>query len=113
MRRLVALLVLAGACSSPAGGPGVPRPVEPAALYAQNCARCHGPDGKGIAALRESLPALRDLTAPDVKARSSAELERVIMTGRNQMPSFGGQLSPPKIQAVVGYVRELGAKATP
>jgi hypothetical protein len=32
------------------------------------------------------------------------------MAGRNQMPGFGGTLSLPKIQALTGHVRKLGAK---
>jgi mono/diheme cytochrome c family protein len=108
-RVAILAVALAGACSSPTGGPGAPVAVDPAALYNANCARCHGADGRGKA-LRASLPALRDLTAAETHARSTEDLERVIMGGRNQMPGFGAQLSQPKIQALAGYVRRLGAR---
>lgn len=98
------------ACSNPTGGPGAPVAVDPAALYNTNCARCHGADGRGNEALRQSMPALRDLTAAETKARGTEEIEKVIMSGRNQMPAFGGQLSQAKIQSVAGYVKRLGAQ---
>jgi hypothetical protein len=37
-------------------------------------------------------------------------MESVIMSGRNQMPAFGGMVSLPKIQALAGHVWRLGAK---
>lgn len=107
---LVPLLLGAAlaACESPTGGPGAAHAIDPASLYGQHCQRCHGADGKGDPGLRQSLPALADLTAPQVRGKPAEELERVVMAGRGQMPPFGGALSPPKIQSVVGYVRRLG-----
>ena len=85
-------------------------PIEPAALYAQNCARCHGPDGKGDPELKKIMP-VRDFTDPVFVARANnEEIERVIMGGRNQMPAFGSMLSLPKIQSVTGHVRRLARK---
>lgn len=82
--------------------------IDPAALYTQNCSRCHGGDGKGDPELKKIMP-VRDLTDPTFVARASnEEIERMIMGGRNQMPAFGGSLSLPKIQSVTGYVRRLG-----
>lgn len=89
-------------------GPAVS--VDPAALYNQMCARCHGADGRGDPTIRQQMP-VRDLTDPQFRQQVSIqEMERVIMTGRNQMPAFGKMLSMPKIQAVAGYVRRLGAQ---
>lgn len=81
--------------------------VEPETIYNQMCARCHGVDGKGEPEVIKSLP-VPDLTAPQVQARPTEDLERVIMAGKNQMPPFAEVLSPRKIQAVVGHVKRLG-----
>lgn len=109
MRHLGLLVVLLAGCEKAnVAGPAVP--IEAAALYDQNCARCHGADGKGDPELRKTMP-VRDLTDPAFKARvSNEEIERVIMAGRNQMPGFGGALSLPKIQALTGHVRRLGER---
>jgi mono/diheme cytochrome c family protein len=105
---LAVIALLGGACGNDAG-PAMP--IEPAVIYAQMCARCHGVDGKGDPQLRQTMPTLRDFADPEVKARSTTDnLERIIMTGKNQMPSFGAQLSGPKIQAVAGHVKRLGAR---
>lgn len=103
----VALGLAALGCSSPTGGPGLAHTIEPEALYTSQCARCHGPDGKGVAGLKATLP-ISDLTDPRVRALPNQVLEQVVMAGRNQMPAFGDSLSLPKIQAVVGYVKRLG-----
>ncbi|HET6148952.1 MAG TPA: c-type cytochrome [Polyangia bacterium] len=112
----LALLALApalsgAACTSPGDDPGLPVPVEPAVIYAQMCARCHGADGRGDAQIRQQLP-VRDFTDPVFLARAGSEdIARVIMAGKGQMPSFGGMLSQPKIQSLSGYVRRLGKGA--
>ena len=98
-------------CSSPGDDPGPPLPVDPAALYAQMCARCHGPDGHGDPELKKTMP-IRDFADPAFQARASTdEISRSIMAGKNQMPAFGGLLSAPKIQSLSGYVRRLGRKS--
>jgi mono/diheme cytochrome c family protein len=114
-RRGAALLALAAAvtaaatgCTDPADDPGPPIPVDPAVIYAQTCARCHGADGHGDPQIKQQLP-VRDFSDPSFQARASnEEIARVIMTGKGQMPSFGGSLSLPKIQSLSGFVRRLG-----
>ena len=103
-------LFVAG-CTSPGDDPGLPVAIDPAVMYAQMCARCHGLDGHGDPQIRQQLP-VRDFSDPVFQARASNEdIQRVIMTGKNQMPSFGGMISQPKIQSLSGYVRRLGKKA--
>lgn len=114
--RLAALLLTAGTfaatgCSSPGDDPGPALPVEPAALYAQMCARCHGADGRGDPELKKTLP-VRDFSDATFQAKASTdEIARTIMAGKNQMPAFGGLLSPPKIQSLSGFVKRLGRGA--
>jgi mono/diheme cytochrome c family protein len=101
-------LALAGAgCSSPSqAGPAVA--VDPGALYAQMCARCHGMDGRGDPEMKKTIPGIRDFSEPAFQAMAPEQVEQVIMVGRNQMPGFGPSLTRPKIQHLGGYVRRLG-----
>jgi mono/diheme cytochrome c family protein len=96
----------AGACTGDDAGPAVA--VDPAVIYAQNCGRCHGADGRGDPEIKKTLP-VRDFSDPAFQARASTdEISRVIMAGKGQMPAFGASMSLPKIQTLSGYVRRLG-----
>ena len=100
--------VLGVACTNPGDDPGQAVAVDPAVIYAQMCARCHGSDGRGDPQIRQQLP-VRDFSDPVFLARAGSEdIARVIMAGKGQMPSFGAMLSQPKIQSLSGYVRRLG-----
>lgn len=96
-----------GGCSNPGDDPGPALPVEPAAIYAQMCGRCHGVDGRGDPEMKKTLP-VRDFSDPKFQAASYDAIAQVVMTGKNQMPGFGGVLSIPKIQSISGYVKRLG-----
>jgi mono/diheme cytochrome c family protein len=110
-RLLVAMAPLVALGCTTGDDPGPPVPVEPAVIYAQMCARCHGVDGRGDPEIRKTLPAVRDFHDPAFQARATNdEIARVIMAGKGQMPAFGSGLSVPKIQALSGYVRRLGAR---
>ena len=105
------LLLLGAGCSSPGDDPGPAIPVDPATIYVQMCARCHGSDGRGDPEMRKTLP-VRDFADPVFQGRAtSEEIARTIMAGKNQMPAFGGLLSAPKIQALSGFVKRLGRTA--
>ena len=106
------LVLVGGAagCTTPGDDPGPALPVDPAAIYAQMCARCHGVDGRGDPEIKKTLP-VRDFSDPQFQARamaSSDDIGRAIMAGRGQMPAFGSILSAPKIQSLSGFVRRLG-----
>jgi mono/diheme cytochrome c family protein len=104
----LAALRLAAGCDSNVAGTAVK--IEPAGLYSQMCARCHGPDGRGDPEMRKLMP-VKDFGDPLwQRGARLEELERVIMAGKNQMPAFGGALSQPKIQHLAGYVKRLGSK---
>ncbi len=64
-----------------------------AAIYAANCARCHGAAGEGGVG-----PDLRPLTADD-----TASVVEKIKTGADLMPPFAGTLTPEEIDAVAAY----------
>ncbi len=72
-----------------------------AALFASNCARCHGSDGGGGLG-----PQLSDGNV--TKAFPDVSDQVVFVTkGKRNMPAFGGVLSPEEIQQVVAYTRTL------
>jgi mono/diheme cytochrome c family protein len=104
---LLAVAGLAAACTNDAG---IAMPVDPAVIYTQMCARCHGVDGHGDPTLKATMPTMRDFSDPAVRAQPNDQIEQAIMSGKNQMPPFGGMLSLPKLQSVTGYVKRLGAK---
>ena len=76
-------------------------------LYAQNCARCHGANGRGETELGRSFDVPNIAVADWQKKHSDAKISRKIIKGGGGMPAFVKKLSPKEINAVVGYVRKL------
>jgi len=73
-----------------------------AAIFASNCAKCHGADGAGL--IGPQLAGTVVEKYPDV-----ADQIALVTTGRKGMPSFNGVLSDKQIQEVVEYTRtDLG-----
>jgi cytochrome c oxidase cbb3-type subunit 3 len=76
-----------------------------AALFAENCAACHGEDGKG----------LQDFGAPNLTdaiwlyGGEPAQIEAQIWKPRlGVMPAFGGRLDETTIKMLTAYVHGLG-----
>lgn len=79
-----------------------------AAVFKEKCTMCHGPDGKGFAAIKTP-----DFTDP--KWQASITDDQIIETIKNgkkgtPMPPFGDKLSEDEIKAVAAYIRSLGKK---
>jgi mono/diheme cytochrome c family protein len=73
--------------------------VDPAALYTDECAGCHGPAGEG--GVGKQLSGRTDLTVE--------QAEVTIRQGAGGMPAFEGQLTDEQIEALAEYVvEELG-----
>jgi cytochrome c6 len=75
-------------------------------IYAQKCAGCHGPDGKGNTKMAERMK----MTVPALAGgptRTDAELLKIISEGKKPMPAFGQRLSKEELDAVVHYAKEL------
>lgn len=75
------------------------------ATFAENCAACHGEDGKGN----------HELGAPNLTdgiwlyGGKLADIEKSIETGRGGvMPSWAGRLDPVTIKMLTAYVHSLG-----
>ena len=64
-------------------------------IYAESCTFCHGAEGEGgHNGIELVAPLDRDLVV------------RMVRDGRNNMPAFGGSLSPGEIDAVAAYVSQ-------
>ena len=75
------------------------------AVFAANCAMCHGPDGKGN----------QEVGAPNLTSHiwlygsdRDAIIERVNIGGGGVMPAWGAKLDPATIKALTVYVHTLG-----
>jgi len=99
-RFALACLLLLG-CSEPTGPE---KPIDGPRLFAQHCARCHGPDGKGL----KEVPGVRDLT--DLNLMGLLTDERIKLTIRMgkppTMPAFS-HFAEPSLKVLVAYVRQL------
>lgn len=82
-----------------------------AALFAANCAVCHGPEGKGNRAL--GAPNLTD--AIWLYGGDADSIRTTIHNSRNGvMPAWGERLDPVTIKMLAAYVHSLGGgEATP
>lgn len=79
-------------------------------LFAQNCAACHGPEGKGTPAM--GAPNLTDKTW--LYGSSEATIIETVTKGRtNQMPAFQAFLGEDKVHLLAGYVLSLSKGAAP
>ena len=79
-----------------------------AALFQQNCAACHGADGKGNKAL--GTPNFTDPTF--VNTLSANEMRSAIEKGKNgRMPAWSGKLTETEISDLVTYIRSLPTNA--
>ena len=108
---LASLIIFVGGCDNLPGKPGsgtlVPRPesvLDPAALYGENCAGCHGKTGIGGVATPIGLPEYQALV--DERTQRKIVADGVPNTA---MPGFsskaGGFLTDQQITAVVTGMR--------
>jgi len=79
-----------------------------AAIFKQKCSMCHGPDGKGFAAIKTP-----DFTDPKVQA--SVTDEQIVETIKNgkkgtPMPPFKDKLKEEEIQALLKHIRSLNSE---
>ncbi|MEP7343543.1 MAG: c-type cytochrome [Acidobacteriota bacterium] len=117
---VIALLALAGLASIVGAQPGkgkaqtgkgkapaktAGKAVDAAAIYKQQCQKCHAPDGKGIPSLEPP-----DMTAAKWQSDTSdKQILEVINEGKGIMPGFKDTLKPAQIEALVKHVRSFGA----
>ncbi len=83
-----------------------------AALFAKNCAMCHGAEGRGDGKLAKSLPVPpANLTAPHVLMHSDGQMFRWLSEGIKSplgvqaMPGFAGRLTENERWDLIDYIR--------
>ena len=88
-----------------------PRRTDVAELFRNNCARCHGADGRGQTPLGElyKAPDFTDAewwrTHSDITRTRS--LRGIVRRGKGGMPAFGKKLKRSEITQLVSYVRRF------
>ncbi len=80
-------------------------------VFVQNCARCHGADGRGETALGKELEAVNFTDAEWQKKVSDKRIMQSVTRGRDAMPAFGKKLSRDDIMALCAYVRTFKTEA--
>jgi mono/diheme cytochrome c family protein len=86
--------------------------VEGAAVYAANCALCHGASGRGDGPAAAGLPVRpADLTEPHLFAHTPGDLFWWVSHGRDHgvMPGFAKVLQPSRRWDVINFVRARAA----
>jgi cytochrome c553 len=88
------------------------RGADAAANWTQQCAKCHGPEGKGDTKMGHKLDIL-DLTDPKVQAKftdddafKAMKAGRTDASGKTTMKAIEG-LTDDEMRALVPYVRSL------
>jgi mono/diheme cytochrome c family protein len=78
-------------------------------IYAERCALCHGPGGKGDGPASAGLdPKPRNHTdGAYMRTRTNQQLLDVIRNGKGAMPAWNGILTEAEIHAVLKHVRSL------
>ena len=102
MKLALALVLVVAACKADASGGSTEGPK----IFETMCATCHGPGGKPDAAMVARLN-VRDLTAPEFRARVTVELvEQQVRKGsaNKLMPALETSLDPAQIKAVSAWV---------
>jgi cytochrome c553 len=75
---------------------------SPRTLYVQNCARCHGGDGKANTTLG------RKYKADDISGGTGVNKTiRIVTNGKGHMPSFKKRLTAAQIAQIANYVSSL------
>jgi cbb3-type cytochrome c oxidase subunit III len=83
------------------------RPNNAAQLFSQNCAKCHGKDGRAKG-LKAKVAGVRNLADAEWQDRVTDErIFNSINNGKGKMPAFGKKLSEADVNSLVNYVRSL------
>lgn len=109
------MVTLLAGCSTPGKlarqQAGYPREkVDAPGLFVENCAGCHGKNGRARTFHGRLLGAQNFTDAKWRAETSSAEIIHAIQTGPNAMPAFGKKLSEVEIEVLAAYVQTFQPK---
>lgn len=79
-------------------------------IYAQNCALCHGADGRGYTVIgRHMFPPAMDLNSPHVQHWTDADLFWIVQNGISLtgMPSWSSSISPADTWKIAQFIHAL------
>jgi cbb3-type cytochrome c oxidase subunit III len=79
--------------------------VDARGLFAENCAKCHGEDGRAKT-FRGKLTHAQNFTDSEWKSMTTSDdMVRTIKKGHEHMPAFDKKLSESEIEALAAYVQ--------
>jgi cytochrome c6 len=91
--------------------PAKPRAADVAELFRNNCARCHGADGRAQTPSGElyKTPNLTNAEwwRTNANMTSTRSLVRIVTHGKGAMPAFGKKLKRSEISQLVNYARRF------
>ena len=80
-------------------------------IFRTNCARCHGPDGRGDTPLGQTYQAPNFTNdqwwRTNSKFTGTRSLVSIVSNGKGGMPAFDKKLKPSEIKSLVNYVRRF------
>ena len=83
--------------------------VDARGLFVENCAKCHGEDGRAKT-FRGGLTHAQDFTSAKWKSTAKTDdLVHTIQTGEEKMPAFQNKLSQAEIETLADYVQTFPA----
>jgi mono/diheme cytochrome c family protein len=106
MKQLLVISLMALALSLPAA-----RAADAKALYEEQCAKCHGSDGKGDTKMGKKL-GVKDYTEAKVQAdmkddKAFAAIKNGLKDGDKTLMKPTDKLGDDEIKAVIAYMRTL------
>lgn len=101
MRKIPVLILIVGLALSATAARA-----DGKADFTAKCQMCHGADGAGKTPMGAKLN-IADLRSDAVQAKSAAELEKTIASGKNKMQGYEGKLTKQQIADVAAYVKTL------
>jgi mono/diheme cytochrome c family protein len=105
--RMKKIIVLLTVCAFAVGSTALA--ADGADVYAKNCAKCHGDDGKGKTKMGEKL-GCKDYSAEAVKAEEGFKAVKEGMKdkeGKTLMKAYGESLSDDEIKAAVEHMKSF------
>lgn len=84
---------------------------QPARLFEEHCARCHGVDGRGDPRRRALEPGLDLEQSLLLESKLDGIAYRTIANGSEGMPAFSQTLSVEEIRGLVSYCLDLQERA--